>query len=239
MRNRDWIEQAACRGMALRPSFDPSKDPFFPKQETRESYETGKSICARCPVKASCEASETMYEVNGRRHGLFALTPVERERKRRTGSDKTTLDVLNDRRWSMVNDGWSDQMIADHENVTREAIKNWRIKNGLGRGQTPQLEAAQNLMRQTAYDQGMADGEIAEACNTSRGAIQNWRRRRKLKPNGQVKTLSKDDRAERLHLYSLGMVDSAIADRVGVEVATITRWRHRAGLEANGTRVSA
>lgn len=65
-----WQTQALCHGLG---------DLFFPEKITVEGAAQAKTICARCPVQATC--LEMAY-ANDERDGIWGgLTPLERDLK--------------------------------------------------------------------------------------------------------------------------------------------------------------
>ena len=84
MSRHDWMDHAACATHAARLGKE-AVDWFFPEAGSgRGTYDTGRAICAGCPVRAECAD----YAINGdgswRYHGLWGgLTPDQRRQLER------------------------------------------------------------------------------------------------------------------------------------------------------------
>ena len=70
MKNLDWMDRAACKGLPNRV--------FFPLDRR---YGGARAVCATCPVSSECLAHAFAL---GARRGMFGgLTPSQRARLRR------------------------------------------------------------------------------------------------------------------------------------------------------------
>jgi WhiB family redox-sensing transcriptional regulator len=71
-RERDWIKQAACRGM--------DTNIFFPERGDNAAVQLAKTVCDACPVQTQCREYGEME-----RFGFWGGTSVRTRQKVRSG----------------------------------------------------------------------------------------------------------------------------------------------------------
>jgi DNA-binding transcriptional MerR regulator len=95
-------------------------------------------------------------------------------------------DVADQRR-DLYERGFNDAVIAARVGVSKNAIRFWRLRQGLPRrrdpGGGPQISSNQEDRRYELHRAGCTDPEIAMDQDVSPRAIAFWRKRRNLKPN--------------------------------------------------------
>lgn len=185
--------------------------------EVRAMYEQAADKRLQVSIMADLMACEEA--------DICDLLGIEHTKKRKRGY------IVEAEALKMHRNGATTKEIANAFDVTPDAVKAWKWRNGLVK-LSEAMKAKQAQFRQF-YDQNMTDAQIAAATGEKRETVCVWRKQNKL-PAHTLRCQNWEECDEiYLPMYEKGMTDSQIAEACGVNPWNVRDWRQKRILVAN------